>query len=187
MRLAALIGLTITALAAFPAASAARVDKGAIQVGRGGAGITLDMTRAQVVAKLGRPRYENHTGFMEFGRSPNLFDVYLDVSSTPKRVRLIGISGERFCFSKGFCMYDRRAVGKLRTRFAGSLELVTLEDGERIYRVRDAYLGCPVFTDFTPARLRASARIIMVFVGFESGTACTAPVPEPAARRNSLP
>ena len=69
-------------------------------------------------------------------------------------------------------MYDKGAVGKLRARYRDSLKVVTLEDGERIYRLSGTFRGCSTFTDFTPARFRASARILMVFIGFESGSAC---------------
>jgi hypothetical protein len=173
VRVAALVALVLAAaVAVVPGTARGTVSKGTIRVGEGGAGVTLGMTRAQVVARLGKPRYQNRNGFLEYARFPNAFDVYLDIGTTPQRVRLIGISGERFCFSKRFCMYDKGAVGKLRARYGDALRVVTLEDGERIYRLSGTFRGCPTFTDFTPARFRASARILMVFIGFESGSAC---------------
>ena len=75
------------------------------------------MTRAQVVARLGKPLFENENGFIEYARFPNLFDVYLDVSSTPKRVRLIGISGERFCFPKRLLHVPEGRSRKLKERY----------------------------------------------------------------------
>ena len=169
---AGLVALVAIAAVALPGSAAALVEKGTIRVNRGGAGITLGMTRAQVVAKLGKPLFENANGYMQYADVPNLFDVYLDASSTPKRVRLVGISGERFCFPAGFCMFRKGAVGKLKKLYGASLKVVRLESGERVYRVAGSYRECDVFTDFTPRRFRSSARLIIVFVGFESGSAC---------------
>lgn len=67
----------------------------------GAAGIKLGMTRAQVIAKLGKPLFKNANGFMQYGNDKKgvLFDVYLDTSTHPQRVRLLGISGNRFCLA----------------------------------------------------------------------------------------
>ena len=61
------------------------------------------MTRAQVIAKLGKPFYKNANGYMQFGNEKKnvLFDVYLDTSTSPQRVRLLGISGRNFCLTGG--------------------------------------------------------------------------------------
>jgi hypothetical protein len=73
---------------AVPTAAAAKppltkgVYSGVITVGRGAVGITLGMTRAQVVAHLGRP-FADHGGEMDYFRLPpkypsrGLFVVYL--------------------------------------------------------------------------------------------------------------
>lgn len=158
-------------VAATPAGAGAVVEKGMIRVNRGGAGVTLGMTRAQVIAKLGKPVYKNQNGYLQYAKT-NLFDVYLDTGSTPNRVRLIGISGPRYCFPSGFCMMDGGAVGRLKALYGSALKIVTLEDGERVYRITDTYRGCAVFTDFTPFRFRPRSKVIQIFVGFESGSAC---------------
>ena len=67
------------------------------------------MTRAQVLAKLGKPLYTNVNGYMQYS-SKNLFDVYLDGS---KRVRLIGISGPGFCTVFGACALKTGGIAKL--------------------------------------------------------------------------
>jgi len=171
MKRAASLALVALIAGLAPGAALGVVEKGTILVNRGGAGVTLDMTRAQVLAKLGKPVYKNKHGYLQYAKV-NLFDVYLDVATTPDRVRLIGISGPKFCFPSGFCMMDPGAVGKLKTLYGSRLKVVRLEDGERVYRVRGTYHGCRVFTDFTPLRFRPGAKLIQIFVGFESGSAC---------------
>lgn len=151
------------------------VTHGTVTPGRGAAGITLGMTRAQVVAKLGRPTYTNANGFMQFGKESAgiLFDVYLDVSTKPQRVRLLGIHGAGFCLAGGGpCLLQKGGVGKLRGRYGAGLKTVKLEDGEKVVWLKGTYRGCKVFTDFGPAGRPARARIGMVFVGFQSGSAC---------------
>jgi hypothetical protein len=171
MRRVASIALCVMIAAIAPTVAGAVVEKGTIRVNRGGAGVTLDMSRAQVIARLGAPVYKNQNGYLQYGKV-NLFDVYLDVGATPDRVRLIGISGPQFCFPSGFCMMDHGAVGKLKNRYGSKLKVVKLEDGERVYRVSGFYHGCNVFTDFTPLRFRSSSKLIQIFIGFESGSAC---------------
>jgi hypothetical protein len=165
---AALLAFLVVTLAADAA-----VSKGTITPSRGAAGVTLGMTRAQVVARLGQPIFQNQHGYMQYAPdSGPLFDVYLDASATPRRVRLIGISGRRFCFPGGPCLHAAGGVGNLRTKYGTRLKLAKLETGERVYRLSGAYRGCKTFTDVTPGRFRRSARLIQVFIGFRSGSAC---------------
>jgi nicotinamide mononucleotide (NMN) deamidase PncC len=51
-------------------------------------------------------------------------------------------------------------------------QTVKLEDGEQVVWLKGRYRGCKTFTDFGPAGRPASARIGMVFIGFQSGSAC---------------
>ena len=147
------------------------VRSGMITTNRGAARVTLGMTRAQVVAALGRPVFQNQNGFMQYGPEGGpLFDVYLD--SSPKRVRLIGVSGRRFCFRGGPCLLKQGGVRELMAKYGRRLKTVRLETGERVYRVTGAYRGCRTFTDVTPARFRPNAQLIQVFIGFRSGSAC---------------
>ena len=160
-----------SAAAALPDA----VTHGSVTPNLGAKGIKLDMTRAQVIAKLGQPSFKNANGYMQFGKESAgiLFDVYLDVGKHPARVRLLGINGAGFCLvAGGPCLMEKGGVGKLRARYDGGLKTVRLEDGERVVWLKGSYRGCKVFTDFGPAGRPASARIGMVFIGFQSGSAC---------------
>jgi hypothetical protein len=169
-----LLALATVLLLATPAGASATVTKGTINPSRGAAGVRLGMTRAEVVAKLGPPLFENKNGFMQYGPdSGPLFDVYRDVFTHPSRVRLIGISGWNFCFPGGTpCMYRQGGVGELQAKYGDRLKIVELEDGEHVYRLSGRYRGCATFTDITPTRFKPGARILMVFVGFKSGSAC---------------
>ena len=157
------------------AAGSELVTGGLVTPNRGAKGVKLDMTRAQVVAKLGQPSFKNANGFMQYGKDSLgiLFDVYLDVTKQPARVRLLGINGAGFCLvTGGPCLMEQGGVGKLRARYDGGLKTVKLEDGEKVVWLKGKYLGCKVFTDFGEAGRPASARIGMVFIGFQSGSAC---------------
>ena len=156
-------------------AGSALVTSGLVTPNRGAKGIKLGMTRVQVVAKLGQPVYKNANGYMQYGKDSLgvLFDVYLDVSKTPARVRLLGISGAAFCLvGGGPCLMAKGGVGKLRARYGSRLKTVKLEDGEKVVWLKGAYRGCKTFTDFGPTGRPASARIGTVFIGFQSGSAC---------------
>src|SRR5262249_42093430 len=75
-------GVAAAAALVITAGAAGAVTRGQIAAGRGVAGVTLGMTRTQVVHVLGRPAYQNSHGYMQFGTTTSpLFDVYLDVHS----------------------------------------------------------------------------------------------------------
>lgn len=169
-----LLALAALLLLAGPAGASATVTAGTINPGRGAAGVRLGLTRAEVVAKLGAPLYENQNGFMQYGPDAGpLFDVYRDVFAHPSRVRLIGISGWNFCFPGGSpCLYRKGGVGELQAKYGDRLKIVQLESGESVYRLSGRYRGCKTFTDISPTRFKPGGRLIMVFVGFTSGSAC---------------
>jgi hypothetical protein len=151
------------------------VTSGPVTPNVGAAGITLGMTRAQVVAKLGKPVAQNLNGYMQYGPKNlnSLFDVYLDTSVHPWRVRMLGISGRNFCLTGGGpCMRRAGGVGKLKARYDGALKTVTLEDGEKVVWLKGKLNGCKVFTDFGEAGRPAAAPIVMIFIGYQSGHYC---------------
>ena len=159
---------------ALPATAGAVVTKATITPNRGANGITVGMTRAQVVAKLGKPLFANMNGFMEYGskKAGVLFDVYVDGKSG--RVRLLGLHGARFCLiGSGPCLEEQGGVGRLKARYGSALKIVKLESGEPVARLTGTVRGCKVFTDFgAPISANPRARIGMTFIGFLSGAAC---------------
>jgi hypothetical protein len=175
VRLAAAAAAVSIVLAGAAGARTTTVTGGPITPNVGAAGITLGMTRAQVIAKLGRPSYQNLHGYMQYGdESKNiLFDVYLDTSVHPWRVRMLGISGRNFCLAGGGpCLRRTGGVGKLRARYDGALKTVLIEDGEKVVWLKGTLNGCKVFTDFGSAGLPVAAPIVMVLVGYQSGHYC---------------
>jgi hypothetical protein len=168
------IGALVLAVSV-PSVAHAVVTQGTIKPNRSAKGIRLGMSKAQVLTRLGSPVYQNQNGYMQYGPDdePVIFDVYLDTSTNPDRVRLLGVSGAGFCLADGGpCLFEKGGVGKLKVRYGSAMKLVTLESGEKVYRLTAKYGGCDVFTDFTPAKLKPGAKIIMVFIGYLSGGYC---------------
>jgi hypothetical protein len=155
--------LAALALAAVPAGASAAVDQGTIVVNRGAGGVLLGMARAQVVGLLGKPLYENANGYMQYSKK-SLFDVYLDVST--KRVRLVGISGPKFCTAKGVCMWTSNGIAKLKAQCGAALRKFTDETGETGWEIRGRFRGKKVFTSFFPDKPKPSGKIVQIFVGF---------------------
>src|SRR5438270_14033336 len=76
-------------------ATARTITHGTIHVGRGAEGISLDMTRAQVIAAAGNPLMENALGTMSYApeSSNGIFDVYRYQDT--RRVRMLVIAFPR--------------------------------------------------------------------------------------------
>jgi hypothetical protein len=134
-RSAITVVVTACALAAGAfAASAAEsraIHGGTVAVGRGAAGARLDMTRAQVVAKLGRPLAANGESVMSYERpARGIFDIYR--YSDTKRVRMMIISsrGHAWKLGDGNAIFAAGAIGRLYHRY-----------GHRLHRFRDPVTG----------------------------------------------
>jgi hypothetical protein len=162
-RTAVMALLCVAALAASGPAAAKAWEKGTFTPNRGALGIRLDQTRAQVVAKLGKPVFENQNGFMQYA-STNLFDVYLDTALSPKRVRMIGLSGPGYCAPGGVCVMRKGGVGKLKAKYGGQLVKKSDTTGVDCYLLLGMYQGKQVFTSFAVDSFKAKGRIIQVFI-----------------------
>jgi len=169
--------IAFAATLAGPAVADAPLTKGVyggvITVGRGAAGVRLDMTRAQVIARLGRPFAENRNGYMRYAYSRpgyipsnvkhGLFDLYLRKG----RVRMMIIGPQKdFRLTDGNHIFTKGGVARLKRRYGRRLHALHAEDGEPVYRIAERYLGRTVWTDFWPEHFGADAMIMGVYILF---------------------
>ena len=140
-RSAITVVVTACALAAgaFAATATAAEDKaihgGTVAVGRGAAGARLDMTRAQVVAKLGRPLAANGENAVSYERpARGIFEIYR--YSDTKRVRMMIISsrGHAWKLGDGNAVFAAGAIGRLYHHY-----------GRRLHRFRDPVTGAKYY------------------------------------------
>ena len=157
--LAVLLALAL----ALPASAA--VDKGTFTPGAGGAGITLGMTRAQVLAKLGSRFTRTSTATCSTRRR-----TCSTSTSTEQTGALIGISGPGFCTVFGACALKTGGIAKLRARYGPRLQLTKLpETGEKEWILLGKRGSRQVFTSFAPANKTAASAFIQVFIGYGNG------------------
>jgi len=132
----------------------AAVTHGSITANRGANGVTLGMTRAQVIARLGRPVTQAGADLEYAPEPPNGgigFSVILDGNTKSARARQIKIGGAGFCLAGGGpCLSAKGGFGKLRARYGTALKTVKYESGEHALRLTGRFHSCVVFTDFTP-------------------------------------
>ncbi len=161
MRRAAVIAVALL----LAAAAGAAVDRGTIVFGQGAAGVTLGMTRAQVVAKLGKPLYTTKFGYMQYGSKGGLFDLSLD----PKTGRLIQlmITGHAFCSADRICVGDR--VSEVTTRFGKQVKPHKSVE-ETGYILASSFAGRRSYTFFIIAPRATVKRILEVDIGYCAGT-----------------
>jgi len=169
--------------AALAGAAAQPIESGRIAVGRGVHGVTLGMTRAQVVARLGRPISQNAIGYMEYSKK-NLFDIYVR-RGTPKRTDLISAAGSGFCLPGGICSLTKGSLKRLVARFGARLgvELYPEDADAPDYVIRSRFGGRPVNTAFSHGR----GRIVQVYIAYaDPGEPVFAELPR-SAHAQALP
>ena len=173
VRLPYLVAVVVASpLAASSPAAKAPINQGTFTVNRGAVGVRLGMTRAQVIAKLGLPLFMSKFGAMSYANGPNILDIYLDTSTTPRRVRLFVISGRKFCTATDICMFTRGGVGDLMDQYGSRLQPKTNDDGLKCYQVVGKYQGRDVFTSFTVFNHVPRSKFINVFITWGSGDVC---------------
>jgi hypothetical protein len=164
MRKRLLLGVIGTCLAVASASGAAAkgIDSGRIVVGRGIAGVTLGMTRAQVIARLGQPIYENRNGYMQYSQLA-LMDVYVR-EGRPKHVDLVTAAGRRFCLPTEICSLQQGGLARLLALYGPRLEVELYSEGDNPpdLVVRSRFHGRAVNTAFSYGR----AQIVQVYIAF---------------------
>lgn len=155
--------LTLACVAA-PAAARTGVTGGVIEINQGAAGVTLGMSRADVIATLGKPFYENHNGYMQYSRTSGdvMFDVYLNAST--KQAEMIGISGKAFTMADGNAIFTKGGLRRLVAANPGKVKFRRTEDGEPLYRIRGHLGGKTVVTDFFVIRHSIDSPVEDVFI-----------------------
>jgi hypothetical protein len=143
------------------------VYTGVISVGRGAAGVTLGMTRAQVIRRLGRPFNENRNGYMEYSRnySRGLFEVYL----TAGKVRMIVADGKPHSgwrLDDGNHVFDRGGWARLRRGYGRRLKLTRLDHVDWAYRITSRLHGRTAWTDFSVWPLNSNGVVEGVTIVF---------------------
>ncbi len=158
--------LTVTMAGGLMTARAHAVTGGVIRPGHGAAGVTLGMTRADVVERLGRPSFENRLGFMQYGQGDAMFDVYRASGRSAARVRMLGILGPGFRLADGNRVFAPAGLRRLRHRFGARLIRFRDEDGAPGYRLPGRLRGRPVVTDFFVDRFGAHGRVLDIFIHY---------------------
>jgi hypothetical protein len=158
----ALVGGVTAAFAAPPVTEG--IYGGVVSVGRGAAGVTLGMTRAQVIARLGRPLSErgamSYESYLPGKNSPRTPHGMFDLLLANGRVRMIVISPHYgWHLSDGIHIFASGAIARLMHRFGRRLKPTRIEDGERAYRITGRYLGRVVWTEFYVERFEADATV----------------------------
>ena len=160
----------LATLAVTAPAAARTITHGTIHVGRGAAGVELDMTRAQVIAAAGMPLDENPLGTMSYApeSSGGIFDVYRYQDT--KRVRMLVIAfphSSGWHLGNGLPVFKAGAVGKLIDRYGTRLKKrYDPNEDFRIYYLKGKLGGRPVETQFQVPRFSRHALVEDVFVMF---------------------
>jgi hypothetical protein len=183
MSKAAFVAVVASCLCAGLAGAAGRsIESGRIEVGRGVGGITLGMTRAQVIAHLGRPISQNAAGYMQYSKR-HLFDVYVR-RGNPRRTDLITAAGPRFCLA-GICSMAKGSLKRLASRYGSRLKVELYPENADApdYVIRSRFHGAPVNTAFS----RAGGKILQVFIAYPAaGEPVFAELPR-SSRARALP
>ena len=149
--LSALVLASLLVTASVAAAPRAKgIYGGVIVVGRGVAGAKLGMTRAQAIARLGPPVSEMPNRGMSYEALPpknphGQFDIALQGG----RARMFTISPRStWRLANEIHIFTSGAIARLMHYYGQRLKPTQIEDGERVYRITERYLGRTVWTEF---------------------------------------
>lgn len=164
------VGALALGLAVASSARAAAIDHGTITVGRGVAGARIDMTRAQVIAKLGAPvSTPGQVLSYEPESAAGIFDLYLAANRRVRQIILAGFTGSKaWTLADGNAIFARGAIDRLYRRYGRRVHRIheRLID-ERRYVIRSRYHGRPVETRFLVDRFsRTRAQVLDVSILF---------------------
>jgi hypothetical protein len=153
--LAGLAVATAPAVAGSPATGARTIDGGTITVGRGAAGARLDMTRAQVVARLGKPIAESPNGVMSYQRpSRGIFDVYRYGDTKRVRMFIFSSQGRRWKLRDGNAIFAPGGIDRLLRHYGDRAKpLRDPRTGDHYYVIHTRFRHRPVETRFEVNKL----------------------------------
>jgi hypothetical protein len=161
-----MIGAALACAALAGPAAARTVTSGVITVGQGAGPLTLGMTRAQVIANLGKPIYENGNGYMQYANIPVIFDVYRNGGAKSSRVRMLSVSdsGPAFKLSDGNRIFTRGGLKRLSGRYGKRLKFHETADSGPFYEIVTRLHGRKVLTDFDVDRHSLNATVLQIFI-----------------------
>lgn len=164
----AILTALLTALL-LPAAGQARpksITSGTIEINKGANGVELGMKRTEVVKKLGSPLYQNKFGYMQYSTNYNkgMFDIYLDYSKRPLRVRMMGIWGKEFMLSDGNYIFREAGLRRLCKAYGNTMRPERDDMGDFLYAIHGSLNGRKVSTDFFIERRSIKAPVMNIFI-----------------------
>ena len=164
-----LAGLVAVALAVAPSVASARtITSGVITVGRGVNGVELGMTRAQVLAKLGRPNAENGLGTLSYGsdRANIIFDIYrlVDPPHTVHEFVIASPHDSHFRLSDGNRIFTKGGLRRLAKHYGKALKFHRFDDGSPYYELVTRFHGKTVKTAFPTNKRGLDAYVQDVFI-----------------------
>jgi hypothetical protein len=142
---------------------------GTITVGQGINGVTLGMTRAQVIATLGTPVATTKYGYLGYGPKnfANLFDVYMSHTGTPKRVYTMDVSGKGFKLADGIAIFAKGGLRQLAAKYGKRLVFHQGDGNDGpFFEIDSRFHGKAVATTFATGGSSLNGTVAQVFISY---------------------